>query len=309
MSKSELPRQLHDLLHREAHLKLGRAQTTPLWTKKEAELRALQSTHPPFLAVFSPKVRDEHRAKIAKVEEVVARLRHRMQMLDLCEPHIAKMIEHEIEKLLREDCPEYIQSLAALRQKEDWVRCLERFGEKIFELTRAVGNVRNMACSGYARHSGVYSEGAMQAFTLAFAAAQGVEEEVNFANRIADSQLAELRANGIETKPLPRMPETIFSAWMNQIKSLPLAEAQGQFDALITATQQLRESGVPELRAQADQVHATQDGDIRNFLTAAWDQFRTEVAPEIFPGDTERSVAETERMLSAAARASVTGRL
>jgi hypothetical protein len=33
------------------------------------------------------------------------------------------------------------------------------------------------------------------------------------------------------------------------------------------------------------------------------------VAPEIFPGDTERVMVETGRMLEAAARSSVTGRL
>ena len=45
--------------------------------------------------------------------------------------------------------------LAALRQKEDWLRCLERFRDKIFEFTRALGNVRNVACSGYTRDSAV----------------------------------------------------------------------------------------------------------------------------------------------------------
>jgi hypothetical protein len=308
-NESALTRRLRDLLHREAHLRLCRAQTKPLWAEKEAKLRAFETTRSPFREMFSPKVREENQAKHAQAVSAVEALRNRMEVLDLCEPHIAKMIEQEIEMLLRKDCPEYISALVALRQKEDWLRCLERFGEKIFEFTRALGNVRNLACSGYARHSAEYSSGALQAFTLAFEAAQRVEEEVAFANRIADAQVEALRVNGFETTALPRLPETSFSGWVDKIKALPLAEAQVEFDTLIEATKTLFETGVPGLRSQADQVEEAQDADMRNFLTAAWEQFRAEVAPEIFSGDTERSVSDTERMLTAAARTSVVGRL
>lgn len=308
-NESGITPKLRDLLHREAHLKLCRAQTTPVWTEKEAEVRALQATRAPFMELLSRKKREERANHQATLEQAAERLRHRMQMLDLCEPHIAKMIEHEIEVLLREDCPEYIQALAAMQQKEDWLRCLERFSGKIFEFTRALGNARNLACSGYARHSNVYSGGALQAFAHAFTAAQLVEEEVRFANRIAEAQLAVFRANGIETRSLPRLPETNFSGWVEKMKAMPLADAQIQFETLIETTKKLHETGVPELRAQADQAQVAQDGDIRNYLFVAWEQFRAEVAPEIFSGDTERSVTETEKMLTTGARASVTGRL
>ena len=309
MKESGLTRKLHDLLHREAHLKLCRAHTTPLWTKKEAELRAMQATRPRFMALISRKRREEYQAGLAKTEKAVEQMRHRMQMLDLCEPHIAKMIEEEVEKALRDECPEYIQALAALRQKDDWLRCLERFGGKIFEFTRALGNVRNLACSGYGRQNNVYSNSALQAFTLAYEAGRLVEEEVKFANRIADTQVAALRTYGVVTRSLPRLPETSFSEWVNRIKLLPLAEAQLQFDSLIENTKTLHVTGIPELRSQADQVEIAQDGDIKNFLFAAWDQFRAAVAPEIFPGDTERSVVSTEEMLTTIARNSVVGRL
>lgn len=281
----------------------------PRWSEKEAELRAIQAAKPTLLVILSPKRKEDYYARLHAAQETVTQLRARVELLDRCEPHIAKMIEHEIENLLREDCPEYIQALAALRQKEDWLRCLERFGEKIFEFTRALGNVRNLACSGYARHTQIYSAGALQAFTLAITAAQLVEEEVKFANKISDTQLEVFKANGIDTRALPRLPETSFSEWVTKINALPLAEAQVQFESLIETTKRLHESGVPELRGQADQVQLEQDGDIRNFLLSAWDQFRGEVAPEIFPGDTEKSVVSTEQMLLTKAKTSVLGRL
>lgn len=261
------------------------------------------------MALISRRRREEYQAQLAKTEKVVEQLRHRMHMLDLCEPHIARMIEEEVEKTLRDDCPEYIQALAALRQKDDWLRCLERFGGKIFEFTRALGNVRNLACSGYARQSNVYSLGALQAFTLAYEAGQQVEEEVKFANQIAERQLQAFHANGVETRSLPKLAETGYAEWVNKIKAMPLPEAQQQFDLLIETTKKLHEAGLPELKVQADQVEHLQGDDIKNFLHAAWEQFRGEVAPEIFPGDTERSVSTTEQMLTAAARTSVVGRL
>lgn len=305
---SALTRKLRDLLHREAHLKLWRARFLPILSNKQSELRALQAARPPLLAVM-PHRREAYLSRLTEAQDAVQRLRERVDRVLRCEPHIARMIEDEIENLLREDCPDYIDALAAHRQKEDWLRCLERFSDKIAEFTRALGNVRNLACSGYVRHTQAYSPIAVQAFHVAYAAARQVEEEVRFANRISDAQFERFMANGIDTRALPRLPETAFSAWVSRINSMPLDEAQVQFDTLIQTTKRLRETGVPELRVQADQVEIAQESDIRNYLCVAWEEFRAEVAPEIYPGDTERTVAETERMLVVAARSSVMGRL
>lgn len=300
---------LHDLLVREAHLRLARERTKPEWTQKEAELRLLQGTKPPFLIIMPRKKRDDYEARVVAAEKAAVTLRERMEMIERSEPHIRTRIMDEIEKLLREDCPDYIEALAALKQKEDWLRCLERFAQCIFEFTRALGNVRNIACSGYARHTGEYSVGAQQAFQLAYEAAQKVEDEVAFANRIAAKQLEVLAATGVETKSLPMLPVVDYGAWVAKISGLRLAEAQIEFDALIESTKQIHDAGVPELKAQADQVQHEQTEDVSSFLNAAWEQFRADVAPQIFPGDTERSVADTFRMLEAAGRASVAGRM
>jgi hypothetical protein len=306
---SDLPQRLKDLLVREAHLKVSRDQLTPVLTEKEAELKAIQAARPTFLLLMPKPKREEYLAQLSAAQETVKILRAGLHVIDRCDPHIKRMVEEEIEVLLRKDCVEYAEALAARRQKEDWSRCLERFAEKIFEFTRALGNVRNAVCSGYVRDTHVYSQGAVQAFLLAISAAQKVEEEVGFANRISELQLQHFSASGVETRPLPRLSETRYAPWVSNISSLPLAEAQTQFDALIAEMKTLYETGIPELRAQADYVDATQASDIHNFLLSAWDQFREEVAPEVLPADTEDSVAQTERMLLSQARNSVLGRL
>jgi hypothetical protein len=299
---STLSRQLHDLLHREAHLKLWRARIAPRWSEKEAELRAVQAARPTLFALLPRRRREDYQTRLAAAQEAAHQLRERVAALERCEPFVAQWIEREIESLLREDCPEYAHALAAQRHKEEWLRGLESFATKIHEFTRALGNVRNLACSGYARHTQAYSAGARQAFALASAAARQVEDEGKSANQIADRQLEELKANGVNTRRLPRLPDTAFSDWVTKINAMPLAEAQPQFDSLIETTRRLHESGVPELRAQADHVQREQEGDIRAFLRTAWERFRREIAAEIFPGDTERSVRETEQMLASAAQ-------
>jgi hypothetical protein len=306
---SQLDQKLRDLLVREAHLKLSREQLRPVWAEKEAELRAVQASKPTFLPIMGRRAKEEYFARLAAAQETVTILRTGLDLIERCEPHIKKMIEEEIENVLRGQCEEYVEAMAARRQKEDWVRCLDRFAAKIFDFTRSLGNVRNIACSGYARDTKVYSQGAVQGFVLAIEAAQKVEAEIKFANKISAEQQRLLKENGFDTRPLPRLQETAYAVWVSKISSLPLAEAQVQFDLLIEQTKKLHDTGIPELKAQADNVDVMQANEIHNFLLAAWEQFRAEITPEIFSGDTERNVAETERMLVTTARKSVLGRL
>jgi len=306
---SDLKRNLKDLLMREAHLRLWRDQLKPKWAEKEAELRAVQTAKPMLLPIVSRRRREEYESRLNAAQAAVTHLRERLDMLERCEPHIKKMIEEEIEIILREQCPEYIEALAALRQKEDWCRCLDRFGQKIFEFTRALGNVRNHASAGYLRDTQKYSAGTEQGFGHAIEAAQKVEEEVKFANRISETQAQIFLKNGIQTKPLPRLHATRYLEWVQRIRALPLVEAQTQFGLLIEETKKLHATGIEELRGQADSVNSAQLLDIRNFLMTAWDQYRAEIAPEVFPGDTANWVADTELMVSHRARNSVVGRL
>ncbi len=305
---SALDRTLRDLLFREAHLRLARQKIGPEYTRKEAEVRAVKATRSPFDFVV-PSRRLRFDARLAAVTDAARAMRERIDLLDRCQAHVARKTEDAIEHLLREACPEYVNALAAQRQKEDWLRCLARFGARIFELTRALGNVRNLACSGYDRYAGDYSAGALQAFIVAYAAAEAVEEEVSFANQIADAQQRIFRENGINTRALPHIEETEFAKWVDRIKGLRLAEAQEEFDRLIERTRQVYETGIGELRVQAEHVQHEQDADIHNFLMVAWEQFRAEITPQIFSGDTERVAHETAQLLAAEARLSVTGRL
>lgn len=290
---------------REAHLRLSRAQLTPVWAEKEAELRAVQMAKPKFWPVFSKRARGEYEAKVGAAQQVVEILRQGLAVLDRIEPHLQKLIEERIEGILREDCPEYVKALATLNQKEDWNRCLDRFGEKIDEFTRALGNVRNLACAGYSRQANIYSEGAVQAFALAVEAARKVDAEVVFANKIADTQARMFVDSGFVVRPLPHLKATDYAAWVTRINTLSLADAQVQFDLLFEQTKKLYDAGIPELRGHAQGVDEMQVSGVRNFLLARWEHLRAEVAPEVYPGDTEKSVAETEELLLGAMRNAV----
>src|SRR6185369_12770788 len=184
------------LLVREAHLRLGRDQLAPILAEKEAELQSVQS-HKPAMLLFSPKEkRDAYVAQVAEAQETVRLLRTGIEQLDRVEPHLRKLVHDEIEDLLRASCPEYVEALAAREQKADWRRCLERFAERMHEFVQALGNARNMACTGYARATQAYSQSAVQAFVIAITAAQKVEAEVQFANKVADAQAKMFQESG-----------------------------------------------------------------------------------------------------------------
>ncbi len=295
---SQIDPKLKDLLLREAHLRLSREKLTPVWAEKEAELRAIQATKPTFWPVFSRRKRADGEARLGEVQQTLGVLREGVRVLDRIEPQIKKQITEEIGNLLRADHPEYVEALAALRQKDDWVRCVARFGEKIHDFASQLGNVRNLACSSNARKSNAYSQNAGQAFQLAIEAAQKVEDEVAFANRISDARARIFVAHGFKSRPLPKLDPTGFAAWVARIRALPLAEAQLQFDQLFEQTKKLYDAGISELRSLAEAADAQQTGEVHGALFIKWQQFRAQVAPEIFPGDTERIIEETERMLA-----------
>ncbi len=307
---SALPRELQDLLVREAHLRLGREQLAPILAEKEAELKTVQGNKPAMLLFSAKDKRDAYLARVAEAQETVRLLRTGVEQLDRVEPHLHKLVRDSVEDFLRASCPEYTQALAARQQKEDWRRCLERFAERVYEFLQALGNARNMACTGYARATQSYSQSAVQAFVVAITAAQKVEAEVLFANKIAEAQALLFQQSGfVNAQPLPKLRVVSYAVWVSTIGSRSLNEAQMQFESLITDTKQLYETGIAELFAQAEAADQAQGSVIENFLETAWAQLREEIAPLINPDDTERSVSDSENLIMSLAKQTALGRL
>lgn len=298
---------LKNLLIREAHLKFGREAITPVLAEMESELLALGKDKPGMFA--SKEIKKTHLDQVVAVQETLRVLRIGLAQLDRVEPHINRLVEEESETNLRATSPAYLQALAARKHREDWINCLERFGLEIFGLKQALGNVRNMACSGYHREHQSYSQATVQAFLLAISSGKKVEEEVKFANRISDIQNKILQESGINTVALPKLKEVIFSQWVALISNMPLAEAQQEFDQIITQASELYETGLPQLRAQSETADAAQGEEINSFALHYLEQIRLEIVPEVNPEETEKSVADSERMLTEMSRKSVLGRL
>jgi hypothetical protein len=307
--RSTISRKLEDLLIREAHLRLSRAELTPALTEQEAEVERIVKARPTLLSIQAKEKRDAYEAQLVEVRETAKMLRDGIAQLGRVEPHIRRMLRDEVEDLLRVACPEYVQALAAREQKEDWKRCLSRFAQRIHDFLQALGSARNMACTAYARDRQVFSQAAMQGFVLAIGCAEKVEIEVRFANRIAELQQKMFLESGLEAPALPQLPTTAFSTVVSAIASVSLTEAQLRFDAIIAEVRDLYEKSIPQMVAQADTADNGHGSLIDNFLNLAWDQLREEVAPLVRPEDTEANVASTERMLIEHARGTVHGRL
>jgi hypothetical protein len=189
----------------------------------------------------------------------------------------------------------------AIRQhRADWMQWLGRFTEKVADLTRALGTLRNMVCTGYSREQHTYSPFAIQALPPASEGAKDVEAEIRFANEISRLQEQVLQATGVAAAALPRLPEADFSKRVDKIMQMPLVEAQVQFELIIAEVKRLHETGIPQLRAQADQSGSTQDEILQGFVMRKIGEMRQLVAPGIDPAETERSVADSERLYAAA---------
>ena len=104
-----------------------------------------------------------------------------------------------------------------------------------------------------------------------------------------------------KSRPLPKLAPTGFAAWVLKISTLPRAEAQVQFDQLSVRAKKLSDASIPELRANADAIDGQQTNEVQSPLFALWEKFRVQMAPEIYPGDTERVIEETENRQLASA--------
>jgi hypothetical protein len=293
-----VPPALKDLLVREAHLRLSREAIQPAIARLEAGYQALEAGKPGVLAAKSRH--EAHAEKLSQLAEQRERLRGGLEQLDRVEAHLGRLVLNEAEDYCRSTFPEYRQALAIRQHRADWMQWLERFTEKAANLTRALGTLRNMVCTGYSREQHTYSPFALQALPPATEGAKEVEAEIKFANEISRLQEEVMQATGVDAAALPRLPEADFSQRVDKIMQLPLVEAQVEFERIIAEVKQLHETGIPQLRAQAEQAGSSQEEILLGYVALKLDEVRQLVAPEVNPQETERNVAESERLYAGA---------
>ncbi len=303
----DIPKNLQDLLIREAHLKVGRDAIVPALMEQEGRLQQVQKAKPGLFA--SKAAREEHQHRLAEVTEAMQLLRNGLAQLDRVEPHIKKMVFEAAEDHMRASNAQYLRALAVRESRADWVNCLQRFGEKVLTLTKALGNVRNMVCAGYSRDSQAFSQAALQAFMVAIGAGRKVEDEIKFANRISEGQEKLLKEVGFHAVALPRLKEVNYSQWIALISNMALAEAQQQFDQIINESKELLDQGLPELKLQSDIAMSNQDSALEGYVQRFLEEARNEIIPLVNSEETEASVADSEKMLQEQAKMSVHGRL
>ena len=220
--------------------------------------------------IFSKQKRRDYETRFGEAQQVAVVLRQGVKVLDRVEAELKKQITAELEVMLSAERPGYAEALATLRQRDDWLACVARFAAGVNDFASQLGNARNLACSGYARKSNSYSQNAGQAFQLTVDAAQKIDEAAVSANKISDARTRAFVERGFKSRPLPKLEPTGFAA-----------------------------DGEAADRHQTAEVHRA--------LFDRWEQFRAAVAPEIYPGDTGRIVAETEAWLNQAAAPAAIG--
>jgi hypothetical protein len=290
MTAVELNPQLKDLLMREAHLRLYRERLEPVWSRKEAALRAIESARPPrLLWLVSKRKRAEYEASLATARKTAAYLRGGMETLDRIEPHVKQLIRTHLHDCLRENDAAYARACEARELKEDWLRGLDRFAEATGELVRALDAMRQGARGG----------DVVELFRGAVEAAKKMMEAARATNRIAEEQTRRYVEAGLAVRPLPRLADTDHAAGLLRIRTLPAAEATAQLTQFAEQMAKLHASGIAALRAEAGGVDEAQEMEVHTVLLVAWEQLRASIAPEIFAGDTEKVVTETAEQVLA----------
>lgn len=292
-----VPPTLKEPLIQEAHLHLSRETIRPVLARLDNEYQVLETRKPWALA--SRNKQEAHAHKLAELEAKRAQLREGLAKLDQVEERLAQHVTEEGENFCRSTFPEYLEMLAIRKHREDWTQWLERFTEKVATLTRALGTLRNMVCTGYSREEHTYSPFAIQALPPAIHGALEVEAEIKFANEISRLQEQVLNATGMQTAALPRLPEVEYSDRVDQIMKLPLVQAQPQFEKIIDEVKKMFELGIPLLREQADKAGDSQEEILHGFVTQKLDEMRQLIAPEINPQETDQRVAESESRYAA----------
>lgn len=293
-----LPPLLQELLVREAHLKLSRDAILPALAREEEAIAGLERQRPGLLSTQAR--REAHEQELAKLRRRRDLLQAGREQLEKVEAQVARRLMDAAEEYCRAQHPEYVQALVIRQHQADWLHWLERFTGKVADLTRALGNLRNMVCAGYQREQHTYSPFAIQALPPASAGARDVEEEIKFANRIAALQEQVLAEVGVQAPALPRLPEADYSRRVDEIMLMPLAAAQVEFDHIIADVKRLQAEGIPLLREQANDAGHSQDEIIDGFVAQRVGEMRAAAAPLVRPEDTDASVADSERLFEEA---------
>lgn len=260
-SFKELPAGLRQQLIDETYVRLCRQALEQAIPGQEAMVNAILEKRSPMdrlkvLTRRSSPVAEELEAARAELGKMQASC----EALTTIWTDLGQSTEDQFEDHMRATNAAYIQSLATLQNIEDWKRGLERFERRLNDYIRALGQARNGATTAYDRASRGISENARELLNKAIDAGALLEDDIQFANNLADVHDQVVKKAHFPRAALPRIPTASYRHWTTELEKMEIAPMQTEFNRILEVIEALESEGVAILHASVTKSFAQYQG-------------------------------------------------
>jgi hypothetical protein len=289
------PASLKNMLLREAALALARqrlAKAIPVAQAHEQEVRA---TRAPFMIMLPTKANQEIRANLEGSRQTLEVLQKALAKLEALEGQLLPLVSYRLETHLRRSAKDYINGLAGNRYPDDWERihtrledCIRTYHDSLRELAKLCTTLSPGTIIGT-------NPPGRQLANRAITWGGCLESEIQFINRIADSQRAH---NGPGGFTLNRQPAVNWKESAQSLMDLDVATATAALHNLVSQSELITKQISIAISAEKQlALHHPEHGSSQ-YHADQWASFREAALLTVNPADLESLAKDTEVLLS-----------
>ena len=294
-----LPPGLRALLRDEGHVRLGLALLLEAEEAAGHDLRETARRITPLDRLLTVARRPRPvMVECRERADHLARLRRTRALLERLAASLGTEAEDAMEAYVRAHVPAYLRGLAALENLGDWTRALERFRQQLVAFRRAVGQARGAATSGYQKSANRVSDNAYDRLADAQLAADALEAEIAFVNRLSALHREMVRSTPCAEVFIPTVPVSPYAAWIGQLPTLAIGPLQLEFARILKAVDVLEADGMRDLAAAVQRSRENHLELAHSFVLTVLAQVRAHAeATWVEPAQTNATLQRLERDL------------
>ncbi len=290
-----VPASLKNMLLREAALTLARqrlAKAIPVAQAHEKEVRA---TRAPFLIMLPTKANQEIRANLEGSRQTLEVLQKALAKLEALESHLLPLVSYRLETHLRRSAKAYIDGLAGNRYPDDWARiqsrledCIRTYHDSLKELAHLCTTLPPGTIIGT-------NPPGRQLANRAITWGGCLESEIQFINRIADSQRAH---NGQGGFTLNRQPCVNWKESALSLLDIDAATASAALQNLVLQSELITKQISLAISAEKQlSMHHPEHG-ASQYHAEQWALLREAALLSVNPSELESLAKDTEALLA-----------
>ncbi len=290
-----VPLSLKNMLLREAAIALARqrlAKAIPIAQAHEHEVRA---TRAPFLIMLPTKANQEIRATLEGSRQTLDVLQKALAKLTTIENQLLPLVSYRLETHLRRCAKDYINGLAGNRYPDDWARIQTRLEDCIrtyHDSLKALADLCPNLPPGMIIDA---NPPGRQLANRAIIWGSCLESEIQFINRIADSQRAH---NGPGGFTLNRQPAVNWKESAQSLLDIDATTAAAALHNLVSQSELITKQITLAISAEKQlSLHHPEHG-ASQYHAEQWASLRDAALLNINPADLESLAKDTEILIS-----------